>query len=547
MGGAGLAAGVAAMRTPKRWTAIALLVACSAVVQALVIGRAALPALDSLRSVAAAEALIRSPSLATLAEEPEQPLFPVWLAFVHSTLGALATPPGRTATDWTTSVQLAAAAPLVLWPAPVYWFSRRRFGPRAAFLAGLLACLLPTAAQLGGEGLPDALYLMLFTSAIALLPLQRPSNGCNVAAGIAIGLAMLVRVEAALLVAVVGVASFFRPRFTWRPRIRHWRRQTAMIGAGVGIVLLPFLAGTQSLSPREVLVRLTARTAARDGWVFNAKEAEFPSHAKTFPADGYSFDSKERAFSARRFGLFRALTATADELLVATGFVLLPLVALASIQRWLACDRLALTGSLVWVSLGFANAVVTGYLSSRHLLPVAVFLLPAAGRRLAGTGAGKRVGSDSRAWLRALTLPAPGAWRGAVTVVLFVVWAWWCWLPLHADRAGHREAGQWLRGNTEAEDRVLDTWGWSALASGRPTYRYDAALEAFSDPRLRYVIVEQRELDTGTSRAATLRRLLARHAECVAEFAASDAQSAVLIFHWRPLIEQNEGSLATRD
>lgn len=533
------------MRTPSRWTAIAVLIACSIVVQAAVVHRAALPALDSLRSVAAAEALIRSPSLATLAEEPEPPLFPVGLAVVHSARAELSDRLGSDAPDWATSLQLAAAAPLALWATPVYWVARRRFGRRAAFVAGLLACLLPAAAQLGGEGLPDALYLLLFTSAIALLPLHRTSTGRNIAAGIVIALAMLVRVEAALLVGVAGFTALHQARRDWPTRWRRYLMQVAAIGVGLGIVLLPWLAGTQCLAPREAFVRLTGRAAARDGWVFNAKEADSTTAAATFPASGYSFDSKERNLSARRFGLLRALTATADELLVATGFALLPLVAFAAMRRWHAWDRFALAGSLTWISLGFANAIATGYLSSRHLLPVAVFLLPAAGRALAGAGTG--AASESRAWLRALTLPAPGTWRATATVVVLVGWGAWCWRPLHADRAGHREAGRWLANSAGESDRVLDTWGWSALASRRATYRYDAALEAFSDPRLRYVVVEQRELDSGTARAVTLRTLLARHAECAAEFAPPDAQSAVLIFHWRPLIEQNEGSLATRE
>ncbi len=533
------------MRSPSRWTAMALLIVCSAVVQAAVIHRAALPALDSLRSVAAAEALIRSPSLATLAKEPEPPLFPLGLAMVHSARAAWSDRWGGDAPNWTTSLHLAAATPLALWPAPVYWLARRRFGRRAALLAGLMACVLPAAAQLGGEGLPDALYLLLFTSAIALLPLQKASLGHGIGAGIAIALAMTVRVEAALLLGVAAATLLSKTRFKWQ---RHWRNcgsAFAAIGVGLGIVLLPWLAGTQSLAPREALVRLTARIAPRDGWVFNTKQADASSSAVAFSANGHSFDSKERNVSARRFGLLRALTATADELLVATGFVLLPLVALSATGRWRSWDCLAFVGSITWITLGFANALGTGYLSSRHLLPVAVFLLPSAGRALTGAWMQRRAPDDPGSRLRGLTLPVPGAWRGAAAVGVFLAWGVWCWRPLHADRAGHREAGRWLAASAAESDRVLDTWGWSALASGRATYRYDAALEAFSDPGLRYVVVERRELESGTPRAATLRTLLTQHASCAAEFAATGAQSPVLIFHWRPPIEQNEGSLAT--
>ena len=57
---------------------------------------------------------------------------------------------------------------------------------------------------------------------------------------------------------------------------------------------------------------------------------------------------------------------------------------------------------------------------------------------------------------------------------------------LHPTRIGHRQAGQWL---AEADEpgTVLDTRGWTALYSGRPTLRYDAAKAAYRLPDLAYV------------------------------------------------------------
>jgi hypothetical protein len=92
---------------------------------------------------------------------------------------------------------------------------------------------------------------------------------------------------------------------------------------------------------------------------------------------------------------------------------------------------------------------------------------------------------------------------------------------------------------------VLDSWGWSSLYSGRETVRYDAARDAYLDPSLRYVVVERREMESGSPRAATMRRLLTEHGECVAELTSAGEQSPVLIFHWRPLLAHNDGSPAT--
>jgi 4-amino-4-deoxy-L-arabinose transferase-like glycosyltransferase len=504
------------MGNPKRWTAIAILVACSAVMQVTIIYRSSVPALDSLRSVAAAEAFLQSPSLATLAEEPESPLFPVWLAAVHRTREALFSSPPR----WDASVQLAAAIPIVLWPVPIYWLTRRRYGGRTARIAGLLACLLPTAVQLGGEGLPDALYLLILATAFALLSRERLTTWPSIAAGIAVGLATLVRVEAVLLLAVATFA------LRW-PIPRSWRFAiTPSIGAA--IVIVTWLWASDSLAPRDAITRLASSSPARDGWVFNAASVDAEaSNSSSIVDSGYAFDSKERGQSTRRYGLIAALVETADELLIATGFVLIPLTIAGNwnARRWRLCDRMALIGALAWPLLGFANALATGYLSSRHLLPAAVFLLPAAAR---GLNTLHRV-SAMRPTLRFGLAPA-----------VIIVWSVWCWRPLHADRDGHRVAGDWLAAQAAPDDFVLDTWGWSALTSGRATYRYDAARDAFSDARLRFVVVEQRELESGSPRAMTLCDLLARHGARAVEFAPSEGQSPVLIFHWRPPLAQNE-------
>lgn len=511
----------------RRWTAIALVLVCSAVVQAAIIRRAALPALDSLRSVAAAEALIQTPTLATLAAEPEPPLFPIWLACVQSLRGAMSSG----SPDWSTSLQLAAAAPLVAWPAGVYWLTRRRFGPWSALMAGLFAGVLPAAARLGGEGLPDALYLPLLTVTLVLLSVNRPSVFMQMAGGVLLALTMLIRVEAVLLLPTIGLAELLATRQELPVRWRSCRRRIAATCCGLAGVLLPWLWGMGSLTPGDAFIRLAARAPARDGWVYNAAPSAFTHQVEGALDDGdYAFDSKERGVTTRRYGASTALRETADELLVATGFVL-PLLALGTAlrirraQRW---DRVALCGAALWAGLAFANSWATGYLSSRHVLPVAVFLLPAAAGALANVD------------LRVLKLPAPSVWRRGAVVSVIVAWGAWCWQPLHDDRSGHRQAGRWLAASAGRNDRVLDTWGWTALTSGRATYRYDAARTAFADPQLRYVVVERRELESGTPRAATLGSLLRRNATCVAEFDAPAAQSAVLLFHWRPPLAQNE-------
>jgi hypothetical protein len=515
---------------------IAGFVLASAIVQATVIARATLPALDSLRSVAAAEALLRAPSVATLAAEPEPPLYPVWLACVHAMRGALASLAGGTPPTWALSVQIAAALPLLAWPIPSYFLARRVVGQRMAWVAGLLACFLPVAARLGGEGLADALYLPLFAGALAIAIVDRAAWRHDVLAGVCVGLAMLVRIEAMLLIPLIALSAMA----PWRERWRAMGIRLVLLASTAAAVLLPRLAATDSLAPRAAVARLLSREPAREGWVFNQaiEPSEKLAAADPWVSEEYAFDSKEPGATTRRSGFLLAARETADELLVATGFVLIPLAALGIAFRRRfglrhAWDQIAAIGAVVWLLLGFFNALATGYLSSRHLLPAAVFLLPW------GTQ-----GLMQIAYFQWDLLSPTARLRCAASAVLI---GWTCWLlqPLHSDRAGHRAAGEWLTSHVGPGERVLDSWGWTSLYSGQETVRYDAAREAYLDPALRYVVVEQRELESGSPRGATMRRLLAEQGECVAELTSAGEQSPVLIFHWRPLLAHNDGSPAT--
>ncbi len=90
--------------------------------------------------------------------------------------------------------------------------------------------------------------------------------------------------------------------------------------------------------------------------------------------------------------------------------------------------------------------------------------------------------------------------------------------PAHASRWGHREAGLWLREHSRTSDAVLDTRGWAAFVSGRPSYDYWHVRQAFTDARLAYVVVGTGELSAPSRRAETLRAVLSHAAEPVAEF-----------------------------
>src|SRR5262249_53772675 len=108
--------------------------------------------------------------------------------------------------------------------------------------------------------------------------------------------------------------------------------------------------------------------------------------------------------------------------------------------------------------------------------------------------------------------------------------------PFNYQFTGHRQAVDWLEQRDEQAGAVLDTRGWTALYSGRKTYRYEAARTAYRDPQLAYVIVERHELEMPSDRGETMRLLLAQAGEPVARFvdARAGPEQTVCVFRWLP-------------
>jgi hypothetical protein len=100
---------------------------------------------------------------------------------------------------------------------------------------------------------------------------------------------------------------------------------------------------------------------------------------------------------------------------------------------------------------------------------------------------------------------------------------------------GHRLAADWMRKHAAESQAVLDTRGWTALYSGRTTYRYELARTAFADPRLAYLVLEADELTASSLRGESLRHVVRESAEWVGDFPSDGPAGArVVVFRWRP-------------
>ena len=106
--------------------------------------------------------------------------------------------------------------------------------------------------------------------------------------------------------------------------------------------------------------------------------------------------------------------------------------------------------------------------------------------------------------------------------------------PSHPTRWGHWAAGRWLAENARPGETILDTRGWAAFVSGRPSYDYWHVRQAFTDSHLAYIAAGTDELKAESRRGATLRAVLAYAAEPVAGFPAvrGDRGVGVQVFRY---------------
>jgi 4-amino-4-deoxy-L-arabinose transferase-like glycosyltransferase len=579
----------------RKISALGVLVGLTCLVQVWTLWRAVVPAQDCVRYLIVAQAIERDGLVETLRNQPEQPLFPMLVWLVHRLLmgGGLIE-----SGNWAVCLQVAAAVPLALSVIPVYALFCRLHGEKAAFLGGLLYCVLGGIVRLGADGLSDSTHLALFclalwaaaryfaphliaterswgdlprsssfddlgrsphrSSIVSFLPeCSSPQPGHRLGSatshralwvrgygsagwlwmcGLCTGLALTARGESIVLpVAVLATLSVLQLVHRFR---QPWLAVTRAAGAfvfGLTAILGPYLALCQASNPSSALARLTGRRGAAEAAPLNDFDSSTSSTAVEprwhLPGLGrLEFGKKDTSTSAR----FQGYLAAGGKLLQELSQTLRYWIgALALVGLWNARQRLNspldrfmqfLCATLVIAAVFVAAQA--GYLSTRHMLLLVVL-------GLGWAGAGARVVTDK--WWH---LGAPGRMttKGAILAGLLLVA---CLAdgaaPLHASRSAHREAARWLTEHAGRSVAVLDSRGWTALYTGRKTYRYEAAQAAFSDPALAYVVVEQAELTASSRRSETMRLLMEQAGEPVARFAAVDSEKhGVVIHRWRP-------------
>ncbi len=547
---------------PRR-TQVAVLgaiVVVTCLVQALAIWRTAVPALDAVRFVNAARAIDQSGLFGVLPDQADPPLFPISVWAVHRILSGAV---GEFRESWALSVQLAAALPLVVIPIPLFLLGKRFVGPHTAMLGTVLVLCLPELVRLGADGISDSSYLLAISVAFALLtghlqPLQ-PSNASFVPpllAGLVTALAVLTRSEAAVVAAafaiLLGIGGIRRRQIPWRSALSYAVGLSAILGP----YLLLLTIASQQVASETVRKRGLAPENCEssplhtqpvgclspfsDGQSVclapdSKPDASCDADLQTLSGEPLSFAPKDPTISIRRRGLTAAGLQLLDELPRAFGYLpgILALVGFCRLRRRPVSDAdrlLEAFCALLLAAIVFHTAR-EGYLSSRHLLPLAL-----AATACIGTGAQAIAEGLYRALGNGRTRHAPLA-ATALVLLVATVYTFYAARPHRESRIGHRSAARWLAHHGHCGDHVVDTQGWTGLYSGLTTVPFGQSRSEWSRPELRYLVIEAHELVCDSRRSRTLLRLLQTAGTLVATFPSphtSDRRPppTVLVYQW---------------
>ncbi|MBO0698566.1 MAG: glycosyltransferase family 39 protein [Zavarzinella sp.] len=511
---------------PPRWTwkadgwRLGLVLLLAVTLRAYMIANTTLVSRDCVKFVRFALHLERPPAgqdridVIRTAEHP--PAYPVAILAMSKVVRPLMGVPSGEATveSMALSAQLVSALAGVLLFVPFYFLTRRVFEANTACAAGLLFTALPVCVEVTSDGISDGLYLLTAITALwfavrALEP-DRPRSafGFALGAGLCLGLGYLVRPDALIALAGIGVTllglvsiRLYR-RATWRPPF------VAGLGLVLGFAVL--------MGPYVALIGKLTNKPTGKGLIetFQGGDAQ-PSYFQrsslnvgTVPLASWH----DPATDGKRSKAGWALESLAAEYWKTAHYslVIFAAIGLFAIRRRFSDPRVALLliFALVYAVALWTLAWVAGYVSQRHTLPIALVscvlgacAFPALGVwavQLWHTRTLARFGLRSFSLLagRRRARPVVRALRGASPWFLAAIWTGLLLTPslprdlysLHSERAGHKPAGQWIKKYSDPGIELIDPFGWAEWYADRSLREWPVPQPY--DGRPKYVVFE---------------------------------------------------------
>jgi Dolichyl-phosphate-mannose-protein mannosyltransferase len=498
-----------------------------------------LPAQDGIKFIRVAQLFHTQPWTDVVRGSDTHPLYPALIALAEPLVAWFA---GSGPDSWRLAAQIVTVFGAIGLLVPIYAITRSMFDRRIAVLAAGLAVLLPRTAELGHDTLSDTLGLMTTCLALWLgaTALRRGDWRFALGSGLAAGLGYLARFELIVVPFAIGLTWFIG-------LFRDSRARTVASGPALAVLLLSTMAVIASyavvkgeiseklafrygalLSPKKPAARLAPPTAARG---LNNPRCDFSPKEETdrIPIRNW------------QYAVLRIIGKWWEELCWLFAVMTVWGIVRQSYIRSLCSDRAPDDGeterrllAVFAVVYGLAlvrHSVTLGYMSGRHIMPLVCVSLPWAA---AGSFVCARGIAVKRRWSPRFARNA-GIVAACLLVVASIVVQTRPNHLNHLSRWGHWCAGQWLAGHADSNEKVLDTRGWARFVSGAPGYDYWHVRQALTDSHLTYIIVGLDELDARSSRARTLKALLAYAATPLKDFPAfpGDRTAGVRLYRYR--------------
>lgn len=452
-----------------------ILVLMAGAIRFWLVGHTEVAARDSIGYIRYALEMESKPWAEVIRGSEQHPGYPTALLFVswpvRHFLG------GTTPRSMQLSAQLATALAAILLVFPLYFLGCELYSPKIAFWGAALFQCLPATARTTADGLSEGVYFLFAVTALwlAARALRNNSLVAFVLCGLASGLAYLTRPEGALVLVATAIVLLGLQAL---PSLRRsWSRVAT---SACCLILAAMMAG----SPYYLVTgRFTNKPTPNALMPGGKKPAFLPNGdvGQSLDSRGVEFcpsqlagNQDEGIVTGPLFAIYAppnskgrqvwALKAIVSEVIQAYEYLLgIPLL----LGVW--CFRRSLMVSpgawvlsvlcLLQIVVLWRLAVVMGYVSERHVMMLVlcgVFTIAAA-----------------LEWLGAKLAASPINFMhlGCVATAPLVLLTF-CWLPatlkpLHANRAGHRAAGQWLAKNASPDDQLIDPFCWAHYYAGR--------------------------------------------------------------------------------
>jgi len=342
----------------------------------------------------------------------------------------------------------------------IFVLTRRLFDSQVAAVAGILAAVWPQGIHLSADVLSDMPHLAIYLTAllVALRSLETGQSGGMAICGLLTGAAYMLRQEALGLVPAVGLCWLWQGRTLGRKR------------RAIGVVLLA-LCFAAVVAPHSIATgRLLPN---KNPWDMLFGRPGEPMSGMPPPM-----------LLAEIIPLWKTPLRMAEAWAKSGRYIISTLFLLALILR--STPRASAAGRrLILAAVVLQLAAVAfrvrrhGEISSRYLVIPLVLCLPwaAAGLSTLLNLVSARLRAVSR--LRSIDVRTLGVVLAALPMLYYAA------APVNADRAGYRQAGEWLREHAGPDDLILghERLGQIMYYAGR-TYPSEAWLQCPADATL---------------------------------------------------------------